>query len=103
MKIDIKKMCSQLGLSYKIINGFEYGFVEDEYILGATEYTVCYVSNAIITKCSDEKHIEFHDMCSNYNKECNYIKIKKILSNVIVKYKKLQIKLKKDKLKEDFV
>lgn len=103
MKIDIKKMCSELGLSYKIINGYEYGFVGDEYILGATEYTVSYVSNAMITKYSDEKHIEFHEMCLNDNKECNYIRIKKILSNVIVKYKKLQIKLRKDKLKKDFV
>ena len=100
MKIDIKKLCSELGLSYKIINGFEYGFVGDVYIIGATEYTVSYVSNAIITV---EKCIEFYDLCSIDNKECNYIKIKKILSNVMVKYKKLQIKLRKDKLKEYFV
>ena len=100
MKIDIKKLCSELGLSYKIINGFEYGFVGDVYIIGATEYTVSYVSNVIITV---EKCIGFYDLCSIDNKECNYIKIKKILSNVMVKYKKLQIKLRKDKLKEDFV
>jgi len=103
MKIDIKKMCSELGLSYKIINGFEYGFVGDVYILGATEYTVSYVSNVIITKYCDEKHIGFQDLCSIDNKECNYIKIKKILSNDMVKYKKLQIKLRKEELKEDFV
>lgn len=70
------------------------------FIIGATEYTVSYVSNAIITV---EKYIGFQDLCSIDNKECNYNKIKKILSNVIVKYKKLQIKLRKDKLKEDFV
>lgn len=50
MKIDIKKLCSELGLSYKIINCVEYGFVGDVYILGASEYKVCYVSNAMITK-----------------------------------------------------
>lgn len=103
MKIDIKKMCSELGMSYKIINDVEYGFVGDVYILGATKYTVCYVSNAMITKYSAEKHIGFHNLCSNDNEECNYIKIKKILSKVIVKYKKLQIKLRKENMKDDFV
>ena len=103
MKMDIKKMCMELGLTYQITEGVEYGFIGDVYILGATEYTVSYVSNAMILKYCDEKRIGFHEMCLNDNKECNYIRIKKILSNVMVKYKKLQIKLRKDKLKKDFV
>ena len=103
MKIDIKKMCSEFGFTYKIIEGDEYGFFGGAGIIEADEMKVYYYSNAKITRDSGEKLVVFYEMCSNDNEEYNYIMIKKMLSKVIVKYKKLQIKLKKDKLKEDFV
>lgn len=103
MKMDIKKMCSELGLTYKIIEGDEYGFVGGVSILEADENKVYYFSNARITRDWNEKLVEFYDMCSNDNEEYNYIRIKKILSKVIVKYKKLQIKLRKENMKDDFV
>ena len=42
MKMDIKKMCSELGLTYEITEGVEYGFVVDVYILEANEKRVYY-------------------------------------------------------------
>lgn len=103
MKMDIKKMCSELGLTYEITEGVEYGFVGDVYILEANEKRVYYFSTVIINRFWNEKLIEFQDLCSNDNKKCNYIRIKKILSKIIVKYKKLQIELRKENMKEDFV
>lgn len=103
MKIDIKKMCSEFGLTYKIIEGDEYGFFGGAGIIEADKNKVYYHSNARITRDWGEKLIEFYDMCANDNEEYNYILIKKILSKVIVKYKKLQIKLRKENMKEDFV
>lgn len=103
MNMDIKKLCSELGISYKIIYGDEYGFFGRMSILEADEMKVYYHSKARITRDWGEKLIEFYEMCSNDNEKYNYIIIKKILSKVIVKYKKLQIKLRKENMKEDFV
>lgn len=102
-KMNIKKLCSELGITYKIIEGEEHCFVGGITILEADENKVYYFSKARITRDWGEKLIELYEMCSNDNEEYNYILIKKILSKVIVKYKKLQIKLRKENMKEDFV
>ena len=103
MKMDIKKMCRELGLTYEVTEGVEYGFIGKGYILEANEKKVYYFSKVMINRYWNEKLVEFHDLCSNDNTKSNYIRIKKILSKIIVKHKKLQIKLRKEELEEDFV
>ena len=99
MKLDLEKLCKETNLQYVNECGFECGIYDGHAVIG--------VQGVVINFQTDVRYVSgykiyFINVKSITNDESNFEILKKELNEVILKYKKKSIEVKKIELKEDF-
>lgn len=108
MKIDIKKLCCELGIVYKEDSHgvTKLGYYGNTCIVAYENYTrdpnreyIRYLNDVEI---SVDGYPVFCCVSRIYNDDCNYMELKNELTSVIFRYKQMMTESKKKTINKDF-